>query len=172
MFITSSELEQIKKLTAEFSQVFWRRVAVVLHQKDVIKSARFSPRSSLTLSSLVTSLAVKIVTKSIALATLTKVNALKTATRSQQDSSEIATTTTATTRSAAADGSADPSSLEVLQWKTMEDAKVCPFCAQLDGTQWASDDPSLLTPPDDSHSNCRCRLDIVTGETGQFSNLG
>jgi SPP1 gp7 family putative phage head morphogenesis protein len=175
MFITSTDVDQIKALTAEFSEIFWRRVAVVLHQKDTMlqhRSARFSPRSSLTLASLVTSLATKLVTKTIALATIAKVNALKasatpSATGSQQDSNKIAhasNNNNKLNKSAAADGT-DPSTVETLQWVTQHDERVCPFCTDLDGTIWTSDDPSIVIPGTDSHENCRCRLDVVG--TGQ-----
>jgi hypothetical protein len=155
MFLTVLDIEKIKTITQEFAQIFWRRVNAVMHQKDVVqnilKSARFSPRSSLTLANLVTSLAVKIVTKAIALATVAKVNALRSLPESRIKSGQA---------------------VEQLVWTTQMDERVCPLCQSLDGMQWASDDPGVLIPPDDSHDNCRCRLDIagtgvdVTDEVG------
>jgi SPP1 gp7 family putative phage head morphogenesis protein len=144
MFLTVLDIEKIKTLTAEFNHIFWRRVAAVLHQKDtvqnILKSARFSPRSSLTLNSLVTSLAVKIVTKSIALATVAKVNALRSLPESKIKSAQV---------------------IETLVWITQRDERVCSLCQGLDGFRWNSDDPNILIPPDDAHDNCRCRLDIA-----------
>ncbi len=144
MFLTVMDVEKIKTLTNEFTNIFWRRMFAVLHQKDtvqnILKQARFSHRSTLTLNNLVTSLATKIVTKAIAVATVAKVNAL----RSLPESRAI--------KSAQA--------VETLVWTTQHDELVCPLCSSLDNMEWQSDDPNILVPPDDAHNNCRCRLDI------------
>lgn len=142
-YVNSPDIGKIKTLTAEFTDIFWRRVASILHQKDVIHSilsARFSPKSSLTLGNIVNGFVVRLVTKALALGTLAKINALP---------------TESLTKSAAIDGQ------QMMQWHTQEDEKVCPFCAELDGQQWASDDPQIPTPGTDTHDNCRCTLDIV-----------
>jgi hypothetical protein len=45
---------------------------------------------------------------------------------------------------------------------TKRDSKVDPdICAPLDGTTWFVDDPSIVTPPDDTHRFCRCTLEPV-----------
>jgi len=50
----------------------------------------------------------------------------------------------------------------VMQWVTAMDDKVCAeYCQPLDGKQWQLDDPSIPTPPDDTHPNCRCHLQLV-----------
>ena len=49
-------------------------------------------------------------------------------------------------------------------WTTQADELVCPVCEALDGEEWTVDDPGLQTPPDDTHDNCRCYLDIVPAE--------
>lgn len=50
----------------------------------------------------------------------------------------------------------------VMQWVTAMDDRVCfKFCQPLDGKQWELDDPTMPTPPDDTHPNCRCRLQLV-----------
>lgn len=50
----------------------------------------------------------------------------------------------------------------VMQWYTAEDDKVCQaICMPLDGKQWEADDPSIPTPPDETHPNCRCRLGLI-----------
>src|SRR5205823_11839767 len=114
MFLTLTDIEKIKTLTNEFTHIFWRRIFAVLHQKDtvqnILKQARFSHRSTLTLTNLVTSLAIKIVTKAIALATITKVNALRSLPESRIRSAQI---------------------VETLVWVTQHDEKVCPLCSSL-----------------------------------------
>lgn len=142
MFLTSSDIGQIKRISAEYIQVFWRRVASVLHQKDtiqnILKNARFSPRSKLSLTNLISSLATAIITKSIASATIVKVNSMRTLPPSIRQSQ----------------------ALDTLVWHTAHDELVCPLCSSLDGMEWQSDDSNMLVPPDDSHPNCRCTLDI------------
>jgi len=150
MFLTLTDIEKIKTLTKEFEGIFWRRMFAVLHQKDVVqnilKQARFTHRSTLTLANLVTSLATKIVTKSIAVATIIKVNALRSLPASR-----------AKIKSAQA--------VETLTWRTMEDSLVCVLCASLEGMQWNSDDPNMLMPGDeDTHLNCRCYLEVSGSE--------
>jgi len=50
----------------------------------------------------------------------------------------------------------------VMQWVTAMDDKVCEeYCRPLDGKQWELDDPRMPTPPDSTHPNCRCRLELV-----------
>ena len=140
MFLTETDIKIIKSLTAEFNHMFWIRVSKVLHQKDTIqtKNARFSPRSKLSLSNLIGSLAVKIVTKSVASGTISKINQL----------------------SIIHDSIKQAQFVDVFVWHTMNDERVCPLCAGLDGMEWTYNDPNMLVPPDDSHSNCRCALNI------------
>lgn len=47
-------------------------------------------------------------------------------------------------------------------WRTMGDALVCPICDALDGMEWDFEDPGSdpLTPVEDTHPNCRCRVDL------------
>lgn len=49
-------------------------------------------------------------------------------------------------------------------WRTMGDDKVCDICEPLDNMEWDFDDPNvdseMLTPVDDTHPNCRCRVDL------------
>jgi len=147
MFLTLTDIEKIKTLTNEFTNIFWRRMFAVLHQKDtvqnILKQARFTHRSTLTLANLVTSLATKIVTKSIAVATIVKVNALRLLPTSRVKSAQA---------------------VDVIAWATAQDDRVCQLCMSLEGMTWNSDDPNMLVPPDDTHDNCRCRLEISTGE--------
>lgn len=149
MFMTVSDIDRIKTITAKYTHVFWRRVAAVLHQKDtvqnILKQARFSSKSTLTLSNLVTSISAAIVTTAVALATIVKSTVLKTTPLDVGGNPSLV--------------SPDTSGGEVLTWTSQNDERTCDLCSSLDGMQWSSDDPDLLMPPDDSHSNCRCRLD-------------
>jgi hypothetical protein len=164
-YINTADIGIIKKLTAEFVDIFWRRVANVLHQKDVINSilsARFSPKSSLTLGNLVNGFVVRLITRAIALGTLAKVNVLKhtgvtksaAASADQQSEDDSEDDTPAPP--------ADDGTVETLEWQTQEDERVCPYCDELDGQQWASNDPDLQIPGQDSHDFCRCVLNIVS----------
>lgn len=158
MFLTETDIKNIKGLTGDFNHTFWRRVSAVLHQKDTIqtKNARFSPRSKLSLSNLISSLAVKIVTKSIASGTVSKINQLS---KIPNDIKLEADTKSANIMSA--------QFVDVFVWHTMNDERVCPLCSSLDGMEWSYNDPNMLVPPDDSHDNCRCSLNIkpITDET-------
>ena len=150
MFLTTSDIEVITKLTLEFTHMFWRRVNAVMHQKDtvqnILKTARFSPRSKLTLNNLIISLATAVITKTIAIATVKKAHDIKD-TRDYHIKSAQAN--------------------EVVTWATQQDERVCPFCDSLDGMQWNSDDPNMLIPPDDAHPNCRCRLDVAGSDDSE-----
>lgn len=49
-----------------------------------------------------------------------------------------------------------------VRFTTQHDSKVDPdICAPLDGTEWFVDDPSIVTPPTDTHPNCRCTLEPI-----------
>jgi len=49
-----------------------------------------------------------------------------------------------------------------VQFVTRRDGKVDKdICLPLDGTIWFVDDPSIVTPPTDTHFNCRCVLQPV-----------
>jgi hypothetical protein len=49
-----------------------------------------------------------------------------------------------------------------VKFTTKHDSKVDPdICAPLDGTVWFVDDPTIVTPPDDTHRFCRCTLEPV-----------
>lgn len=142
IFLTSSDIGQIKRISAEYTHVFWRRVSAVLHQKDtvqnILKNARFSSRSKLSLTNLISSLAVAIITKALASGTVVKVNALRTLPPSIKQAQ----------------------ALDILVWRTAHDERVCPLCSSLDGMEWQSDDPNMLVPGDDTHDNCRCTIDL------------
>lgn len=56
-----------------------------------------------------------------------------------------------------------------LVWVTEMDALVCPICEALKGQQWELDDPTALTPVEDTHPNCRCRVELqnITADDNQ-----
>ena len=45
-------------------------------------------------------------------------------------------------------------------WRTAEDFNVCQICNDLDGSEYQIGDPDVPSIPEDSHWNCRCRLEI------------
>jgi hypothetical protein len=59
----------------------------------------------------------------------------------------------------------------VMEWVTAMDDRVCDsICLPLDGQQWEQDDPTIPTPPDDTHVNCRCRLQLTEIASDQELN--
>ena len=51
--------------------------------------------------------------------------------------------------------------IPIEEWRTAQDARVCPICGPLDGTRWEGDDGPR--PP--AHLGCRCARVLVAVET-------
>ncbi len=51
--------------------------------------------------------------------------------------------------------------IPIYEWRTAQDARVCPICGPLDGTRWEGEDGPR--PP--AHLGCRCARVLVAVET-------
>jgi hypothetical protein len=153
-FITTKDLDNIKKAVTRFSEAFWKRISNAVHKQDftiiptTIKVAQvgdptvedpFSlsedtpPESDPAADSAF--LSTLIATSILALSTLAKLDQLPSDEKRK------------------------------LVWVTEQDAKVCAICLGLQGQEWDEGDSNLPIPgPDSSHYNCRCRLMLKMGE--------
>jgi hypothetical protein len=53
----------------------------------------------------------------------------------------------------------------LMVWVTENDALVCTlYCEPLEGKTWEIDDPDIPEPVNDTHPNCRCRLELQNQE--------
>jgi len=131
-FTTAIDLNNIGDKVNEYLGVFWRRMNVFLHQNDV----QPNPTGFKPWSAY-------------------NPNSMITemATSALTDTMSDATTSKL-------DQLGDPN--EKVKWVTQHDEFVCPVCAGLDGMEWSINDPSLQSPPDDSHPRCRCELEPVS----------
>lgn len=135
-FTTAIDLNNIGDKVKEYLGVFWRRMNVALHQDDVQPNPTGFSPTS----------------KYNANALITSMG-----TSAITDTMSDATTSKL-------DQLGDPN--EKVRWVTQHDELVCPICANLDGMIWDINDPSLQSPPDDSHQNCRCELEPAGTENG------
>jgi hypothetical protein len=155
-FITTKDLDIIKKAVTKFSEAFWKRISNAVHKQDftiiptTIKVAQVGdptvedpyglsedapPESDPAADSAF--LATLIATSILALSTLTKLDQIP----------------------------SDQEQPRKLVWITEQDAKVCLICQGLQGQEWDEGDSNLPIPgPDSSHYNCRCRLMLKMGE--------
>ena len=151
-FITTKDLDNIKKAVTKFSGAFWKRISNAVHKSEftiiptAIKVAQVGdptvedpfglsedtpPESDPAADTAF--LATLIATSILALSTLTKLDQLP---------------------------SDQP---RKLVWVTEQDAKVCPICQGLQGQEW-EEGQAPIPGPDSSHYNCRCRLMLKMGE--------
>jgi len=135
-FTTAIDLNNIGDKVQEYMGIFWRRMNVFLHQNDVQPNPTGFSPQS---KYNVNSLVTSMGTSAI------------TDTMSDATTSKL-------------DQLGDPN--EKVKWVTQHDERVCPICNELDGRIWSIDDPSLQSPPDDTHENCRCELEPVTSAGG------
>ena len=151
-FITTRDLDNIKKQVGIASDAFWKRISNAIHKSQftiIPKTAQVGdptvedafglsedapPESDPAADTAF--LATLIATSILALSTLTKLD--------QLPAGEVK---------------------RKLVWVTEQDAKVCPICMGLQGQEWDEGDSNLPIPgPDSSHYNCRCRLMLKMGE--------
>jgi len=130
-FTTSLDLNNIGDKVKEYAGVFWRRMNVFLHQSDVQPNPTGFHPQS---KYNINSLVTSMGTSAI------------TDTMSDATTSKL-------------DQLGDPN--EKVRWVTQHDERVCFVCNSLDGMVWDINDPSLRSPPDDTHENCRCELEPV-----------
>jgi len=139
-FTTALDLNNIGDKVKEYAGVFWRRMNMALHQNDVQPN-----------------------TTGFSPTSKYNPNALIT---SMGTSAITDTMSDATTSKL--DQLGDPN--QKVRWVTQHDERVCFVCNSLDGRTWDINDPSLQSPPDDTHENCRCELEPVGG--GEETTIG
>jgi SPP1 gp7 family putative phage head morphogenesis protein len=151
-FPTIIDLQNMRMITDDYYPRIWLRLSQIMHRNDtLLQKYDFVPRSELSTNYAVTSIAISLITRAIARGTVSELEQLQSATKSIR------------VKQAAVVG-------DVLVWTTQQDELVCPECSELDGQQWAMDDPELEEPPDSTHDNCRCYLDIIPAEESDLSD--
>jgi len=144
-FPTAIDLQNMRGVTDYYYPRIWLRLNQIIHRNDVLmQKYDFEPRSELSTNYAVTIIAISLITSAIGKGTASELEQLQSAHKSIKIKQAQAQ--------------------DLLVWTTQEDEKVCPICEELDGEEWTVDDPGLQTPPDDTHDNCRCYLDIVPAE--------
>ena len=150
-FITTKDLDNIKKAVTRFSEAFWKRISNAVHKSEftmIPKTAAVGdptvedpfglsedapPESDPATDTAF--LATLIATSILALSTLAKLDQLP----------------------------SDTEQPRKLVWVTEQDDKVCPICQGLQGQEW-EEGQAPIPGPDSSHYNCRCRLMLKMGE--------
>lgn len=154
-FITTKDLENIKRQVSIATDAFWKRISNATHKQEftmiptTIKVAQVGdptvedpfglsedapPESNPEADTAF--LATLLATSILALSTLAKLD-------------QLPSDTEQPTRK--------------LVWVTEQDAKVCIICQGLQGQEWEEGD-APIPGPDTSHFGCRCRLMLKMGE--------
>ena len=144
-FPAAIDLQNMREITDNYYPRIWLRLNQIIHRNDVmLQKYDFEPRSELSTNYAVTIIAISLITSAIGKGTASELEQLQSAHKSIKIKQAQAQ--------------------DLLVWTTQADELVCPVCEALDGEEWTVDDPGLQTPPDDTHDNCRCYLDIVPAE--------
>jgi SPP1 gp7 family putative phage head morphogenesis protein len=150
-FPTTIDLQNMRAVTDYYYPRIWLRLNQIIHRNDVLmQKYDFEPRSELSTNYAITSVAISLITRAISRGTVSELEQLQSAHKSIK------------IKQAQAE--------DVYVWNTMGDELVCPICEDLDGEQWAMDDPDLKEPPDDTHDNCRCYLDIIPASESDIAD--
>jgi SPP1 gp7 family putative phage head morphogenesis protein len=131
-FTTVQDLKNIASKVTQYVGTFWRRMNAFLHQSDTLPNTTGYKPYS--------KLNINSLVTSIGTSAITDTMADATVSKLGQ--------------------LGEPN--EKVKWVTAHDERVCPICEPLDGMIFDINDPSLKTPPDDTHENCRCELEPVT----------
>jgi SPP1 gp7 family putative phage head morphogenesis protein len=150
-FPTTIDLQNMREVTDYYYPRIWLRLNQIIHRNDVLmQKYDFEPRSELSTNYAITSVAISLITRAISRGTVSELEQLQSAHKSIK------------IKQAQAE--------DVYEWNTQQDELVCPICEDLDGEQWAMDDPDLKEPPDDTHDNCRCYLDIIPASESDLAD--
>jgi SPP1 gp7 family putative phage head morphogenesis protein len=151
-FPTTIDLQNMKMIIDDYYPRIWLRLNQILHRNDtLLQKYDFVPRSELSTNYAVSTIAISIITRAISSGTVSELEQLQDATKSIKVKQAVI-------------------GVDTFVWTTQQDELVCPICEELDGEEWAMDDPDLKEPPDDTHDNCRCYLDIIPGEEADLSD--
>ena len=155
LFISATDLNNIQGLTDRLSNDFWN-TAQRLQDREAAVTPEGKPKPALDHIAAMTGIAAGLVFSSFN-------NAIK---------SKATQITTTVPVKGIFDPTLDQSiSLDIgfevrpvgrVRFVTKRDGRVDKdICLPLDGTEWFVDDPSLITPPEETHPNCRCILEPV-----------
>ena len=164
-FLTSQDLDIIKKQTDDYTLKFQRKVDQVVHRNDVLlQRYNYEPRSPLNTNYMASVIAIGIVTTTMAKATVSKIAQIKSSVKSAafglkrffrlKDIFEGVGSQYGVPRDEFEDQ---------VQWNAILDQKTCQYCLSLHGSYWYYNDPHKPIPGDDIdiHPNCRCMYDYL-----------
>lgn len=151
LFISATDLTNISQLTDRLSNDFWN-TAQRLQDREAAVTPEGKPKPALDHIAALTAVAAGLVFSAFN-------NAIK------SKATQISTPTLPdipTEQSLNLDIGFEIRPVGKVQFVTKRDGKVDKdICLPLDGTIWFVDDPSLITPPEDTHPNCRCILEPI-----------
>lgn len=182
-YLTQIDLDKIKDISYNYTEQFWVRVNKYLLQRNSVLEEKlgFEPRSPLSSSFIVTSLATSLATRVLALATIYKAQQLKDHVIRKNFSSLLSPFRSGAIKKIEQNlpPGLQPTLIPeqpvvnvVMEWVTRMDERVCPECEALDGNTYEIDDSTMPVPPDDTHPNCRCRLMLVEEDSGDLADSG
>ena len=154
LFISATDLNNIQGLTDRLSNDFWN-TAQRLQDREAAVTPEGKPKPALDHIAALTAVAAGLVFSAFNNAILSK---------STQITQPIVSPETFANANLSLELGVGFEIRPVgrVRFVTKHDAKVDPdICAPLDGTEWFVDDPSIITPPDQTHPYCRCTLEPV-----------
>ena len=152
LFISATDLNNIQGLTERLSNDFWN-TAQRLQDREFTVTPEGEKKKPFDATAALTGIAAAVAFSSFN-------NAVKS--KSTQITAIPPPTIPATDESLNLDIGFEIRRIGRVRFTTKHDAKVDPdICAPLDGTEWFVDDPSIITPPDQTHPYCRCTLEPV-----------
>lgn len=155
LFISATDLNNIQGLTERLSNDFWntaqrlqdREAAVTPEGKSKPPYDRIAAMTAIAAGLVFSAFNNAIKSKSTQITTTVPVKGIFDPTLDQSISLDIGF---------------EVRPVGKVRFVTKQDSKVDPdICAPLHGTIWFVDDPSIVTPPDDTHPYCRCTLEPV-----------
>ena len=148
-YLTTTDITNQQEQTTKAVDAFWSRI-----QKDAIRTIEeesIEPKPALNTAAVLNSIAAFATTTALAQSTLSKtkqiVQPLSLSDVDAEGELEI--------------GFEIKELKPRLKWNTQSDERVCPICNALDGHEWEQDDSEIQQPPDSSHVNCRCYLELI-----------
>lgn len=152
LFISATDLNNIQGLTERLSNDFWT-TAQRLQDREAVVTPEGKPKPRLDHIAALTGIAAAVAFSAFN-------NAVKS--KSTQITASPPPAIPTTDQSLNLDIGFEIRRIGRVRFVTKQDAKVDPdICAPLHGTEWFVDDPSIVTPPDDTHRYCRCTLEPV-----------
>jgi len=147
-YLTTTDIINQQEQTGKATTAFWSRI-----QKDASRTIQqegaliLEPKPTLNTAAVLNSIAAFATTAALAQSTLSKTKQIVQPPADESLTLDI--------------GFENKELKPRLKWVTQHDEKVCPICNALDGHEWDQDDLEVQQPPDDSHNNCRCYLELI-----------